>query len=284
MNKEMMALARGHRFTSDSSSRTRLIMNGRKRSDPCNSMLYRGIPERSSLIVVFGRRHGMKEHRDDYGRHNKFLEWMLKSSPWAPVFLTKHAPTVSAYGAEVDVDKDLFMVHSATTALRCGVENPLVPAMFEMLVDEGVEPHLAFMAAYHTNGHINNVTVTRNSHSEPFDFEGTSPEEFRGGFNEDRLKRVPFREAAYKNGIQPYNGVGRCFKKEGVGEPRIALMGLGREALKSAVVEVRNRAHAKKKGVAYKNPFGNAGVSTTVPAKTLAKHFAIKLKEAFPDA
>lgn len=284
MNKEMMALARGHRFTSDFSGRTRLIMNGRKRSDPCNSMLYRDTPERSSLIVVFGRRNTMKDHRDDYGRHNKFLEWMLKASPWAPVFLTKHAPTVSAYGAEVDVDKDLFMVHSAATALRCGVENPLVPAMFEMLVEEGVEHHLAFMAAYHTSGHTNNVTVARNSHSEPFEFGRTSPEEFRGGFNEDRLKRVSFRKAAYKNGNQPYHGVGECFKKGGVGDPEINLMGIGREALTSAAVEVRNRAHAKKKGVAYKNPFGNAGVRTTVPAKILAKHFAIKLKEAFPDA
>lgn len=283
MNKKMMALAKGHRFTDDLNLRTRLIMNGRKRSDPCNSMLYRDIPERSSLIVVFGRRNTMKDHRDNYGRHNKFLEWMLKDSPWAPVFLTKHAPTVSAYGAEVDVDKDLFMVHSAATALRCGVENPLVPAMFEMLVDEGVEHHLAFMAAYHTSGHTNNVTVGRDSHSEPFEFDRTSPEEFREGFNEARMKGVSFRKAVYKNGIQPYYGVGECFRK-GVGAPRIDLKDLGREALKFAAVEVRNKAHAKKKGVAYKNPFGNAGVRTTVPAKILAKHFAIKLKEAFPDA
>ncbi len=283
MNKKMMALAKGHRFTSVFGGRTRLIMNGRKRSDPCNGMLYRGIPERSSLIVVFGRRHSMKEHRDTYGRHNKFLEWVLKDSPWSTVFLTKHAPTVSAYGAEVDVDKDLFMVHSATTTLRCGVESPLVPAMFEMLVDEGVEPHLAFMAAYHTRGHTHNVTVGRNSHSEPFEFDRTSPEEFREGFNEARLKGVSFRKAAYKNGTQPYNGVGKCFMK-GVGATRINLITLGQEALKSAAVEVRNKAHAKKKGVAYKNPFGDGGGRTTVPAKILAKHFAIKLKEAFPDA
>lgn len=283
MKLSILKKARGIRYTTGSEDRTRLILNGEKHINVCNMSLYREKKGRESFAIVFGRWNSEETHSEKYGGYDLFLHWMLNDSPWSEVFTTKHVGLVSKFGAEVDVTKDVYMVHSAATAMRCGIEAPLVPAMFGALVEEGIEPHLAFMASHYVDGTFQDVKPSNcNLHAMPFTGESTSLEDFRKGFRKEKLKGKTFQNTHDDDDDGTYRGVGSCFS--GVGEV-VKFRPIAKEAHRAGQQEASQTEKNDSRTVAYKNPFGHkkAGNGEKVHLPLFAKHYAIELKKVFPD-
>lgn len=274
------------RFTDgDSSDRTRVVLSGKPLPTFCNRPMYEGNRKRDSLTVLFGRHQSESVHRERYGDHTTYLNWLLNDSPWAPVFKTKKLKEVERFGAEVDVEADLYIVHSAATTFRCGIEKPMVPSVFDGLVKEGIEPHLALMASHEVSGNVDNVSVAGFcSHAAPFDIPTTALSSFRKGFQ--KLKGQTFKDAPTGDRGYPYDGVDATFKKEG--ERGMDFIDVAKRALDNARASVREETKRsnKKPTIAYKNPFGNSpnlNVDIKAPLDLFSKHYAIELKKAFPN-
>lgn len=282
MKLSILKKAKAIRYTTDVEARTRLILNGEKHINVCNMSLYCEKKGRDSLIVVFGRWGSEESHSEKYGDYGLFLHWMLNDSPWSDVFTTKHVGLVSKFGAEVDVTKDTYMVHSAATAMRCGVEAPLVPSMFGALVEEGVEPHLAFMASHTVKGMFRDVKPSGvNDHAMPFNAYETSLEGFREGFRKERLKGKTFQKTHRDDNGGTYHGVGACFS--GIGGV-VSFKPIAEAAYRKGQEEASQDKKKASRTVAYKNPFGHRNYNDEVVNLPLfAKHYAIELKKVFPN-
>ncbi len=283
MKLSILKKAKAIRYTNESEARTRLILNGEKHINVCNMSLYREKKGRDSLTVVFGRWNDEESHSSKYGDYGLFLHWMLNDSPWSEVFTTKHVGLASKFGVEVDVTKDVYMVHSAATAMRCGIEAPLVPAMFGALVEEGIEPHLAFMASHFVKGMLHDVNpYSGNGHAIPFDVYSTSLEGFRKGFRKGKLKGKTFQNTHNGDDDGTYRGVGYCFSGVGKVENFTPIVKTAHMECQEEVSQTKKKS---SRTFAYKNPFGHRktdnGEKVNLPL--LAKHYAIQLKKVFPD-
>jgi hypothetical protein len=86
-----------------------------------------------------------KAHNKDKTTH-AYVEYILNKSPWAPCFVTKALEEALSLGVEMDTNKPIGELVGAATAFREATEYNIRIPMFNLVLEEGFDGHVAYLA------------------------------------------------------------------------------------------------------------------------------------------
>lgn len=123
-----------------------------------------GVPERWQynhknpipfFITKFYRDLGeMFEHHPE--SENMFLEWIFNESMFAPAFVTKNAKEAKEEGVICNTHFPCSIVVQACTFARGITHMARVPKLWDIMVQAGIDPHLALLCAHQFSPTIKN--------------------------------------------------------------------------------------------------------------------------------
>lgn len=114
-------------------------------NDVCHYRIKQPNGVRGILLDLTRVFHDLNNPKTQYKQWVKYSQYIMRESPWAPMFRTKTLRTGFKSGITMNVNQPISAIAGACIALRNGTECQVRLPMFNLMLSRGFNGHIAYL-------------------------------------------------------------------------------------------------------------------------------------------